>query len=236
MIRDYCLLLSPRVITAAIYSNVVTTIHLSKRKICLVLTKTVVIKSTYIKCNLKVVASFAEILWSNENAEKWQWLCLLFMVTMILHEKIFTGIVILYIKYSNLQILSPPSSTYRKHVRALSRPDQHYNEIEFSDNRGQNNWNRSFFTIFSSTTPLNNFEKGLRRLVFTPGIRYLETFSASNDKKIWWKYYFKLFTQIKQRKSSFLYVKVDIQSKNWYETKSQTVLSTLICFVISFFW
>ena len=62
MIRDYCLLLSPRVITAAIYSNMATTIHLSKIIICLVLTKAIVIKSIYIKCNLKVVACFAEVL------------------------------------------------------------------------------------------------------------------------------------------------------------------------------
>lgn len=47
MIHDYCFLLSPPVITAAVYNTVVATTHLNMMIICLVLTKTNVIKSIY---------------------------------------------------------------------------------------------------------------------------------------------------------------------------------------------
>lgn len=47
VIHDYCFLLSSPVITAAVYNTVVATTHLNMMIICLVLTKTSVIKSIY---------------------------------------------------------------------------------------------------------------------------------------------------------------------------------------------
>ena len=78
------------------------------------------------------------------------------MATMTLHEKLFTGIVtVIYQVRQFANFIT--SSTYRKHVRALSRPDQHFNEIEFSDNRGQNKWNRVFFHHFFQHNPIKQF-------------------------------------------------------------------------------